>query len=92
MKVEAAILEETTMTNMTDYTDRNKKLLESETLKKYKKMKHKHIRFFGWDNIPTIYKRAHEIKLRNMGIPVEAKEKDSCPPNKEFDSQQKLKN
>lgn len=91
MKDQAIILEDTTMM-MTGYTGKNKKLLESETLKKYKKMKHKQIRFFGWDNIPTIYKRAHEIKLRNMGIPVEAKEKDSCPNNKEFDSQQKLKN
>lgn len=83
MKDQAIILEDTTMM-MTGYTGKNKKLLESETLKKYKKMKHKQIRFFGWDNIPTIYKRAHEIKLRNMGIQVKPKEQENIPANKEF--------
>lgn len=66
--------------------------MEFETQKEYKKIKHNPTGFFGWDNIPAIYQKAHRIKLRNMGIPVEAKEKDSCPNNKEFDSQQKLKN
>jgi hypothetical protein len=66
--------------------------VEFETQKEYKKMKHKQIRFFGWDNIPAIYQKAHRIKLRNMGIQVKPKEQENIPANKEFDSQQKLKN
>lgn len=66
--------------------------MKFETLEKYKKIKPKHVGFFGWDNIPAIYQRAHKIKLRNLGIQVKTKEKDSDPTNKEFDSQQNLKN
>jgi hypothetical protein len=58
--------------------------VEFETQKEYKKIKHNPTGFFGWDNIPAIYQKAHRIKLRNMGIQVKPKEQENIPANKEF--------